>query len=116
MTFANERFIPLHMMFVKMRPDAPTSDPLIISPLFIKTNPVAAAATPEYEFNNEITTGISAPPIGIVRVIPRIAANATTPRKYSIKFSTDNTIPAPAVKRESANNALRICWPLKTIG
>ena len=36
----------------------------------IRTKPVAEAATPEYEFNNEMTTGISAPPIGMVNVIP----------------------------------------------
>jgi hypothetical protein len=29
-----------------------------------------AAAIPEYEFNREITTGISAPPMGITEVIP----------------------------------------------
>ena len=33
--------------------------------LFNKTKPVVAAANPEKELSKEITTGISAPPIGI---------------------------------------------------
>ena len=61
------------MILVRIKPEAPTRAPAIIKPLFIRTKPVAAAAIPEYEFNNEITTGISAPPIGIVIVMPNIA-------------------------------------------
>ena len=61
-------------MFVKISPEAPTRDPLIISALLLIKNPVAAAAIPEYELRSDITTGISAPPIGIVRPTPRINA------------------------------------------
>ena len=78
-TFTSDLFIPLHIICVRINPDAPTNAPLIIKALFINTNPVAAAATPEYEFSNDITTGISAPPIGMVKVIPIIAANAKIP-------------------------------------
>ena len=46
-TLARDRFMPLHMMFVRINPEAPTKAPEIIRPLFIRTNPVAAAATPE---------------------------------------------------------------------
>ena len=77
-TFASDLFIPLHIILVSISPDAPTSAPAIINPLFIKTNPVAEAAIPEYEFNREITTGMSAPPIGIVRVMPMTADIATS--------------------------------------
>ena len=38
--------------------------------MFSKVNPIPAAAHPEYEFNIEITTGISAPPIGIISKTP----------------------------------------------
>ena len=78
MTLVSDLFIPLHIIFVSISPDAPTSAPAIINPLFIKTKPVAEAAIPEYEFNREITTGISAPPIGIVSVIPINADKAIT--------------------------------------
>ena len=37
-----------------MSPEAPTNAPLIIRALLPKTNPVAAAAIPEYEFNKDI--------------------------------------------------------------
>ena len=62
--------MPLHIMFVKINPDAPTRAPEIINALLFNTNPVEDAAIPEYEFSNEITTGISAPPIGIVSATP----------------------------------------------
>ena len=61
-----------------MIPEAPTNAPDIIRPLFMRTNPVADAAIPEYELRRDITTGISAPPIGIVSVTPKIAESAIT--------------------------------------
>jgi hypothetical protein len=39
---------------------------VIIKAVFSKVKPMPAAAHPEYEFNMEITTGISAPPIGMI--------------------------------------------------
>ena len=63
-------------------PEAPTKEPHIIRAwpadafVWTRTNPVKAAAIPEYEFNSEITTGISAPPIGITSNIP---SNADKP-------------------------------------
>ena len=47
MTFASERFIALHMIIVRMIPDAPTSEPLMMSTVLSITKPVAAAARPE---------------------------------------------------------------------
>ena len=42
------------------------------------TNPAIAAAVPVNEFSSEITTGMSAPPIGRTIVIPKIRPDATT--------------------------------------
>ena len=42
----------------------------MINAVFSKVNPIPAAAHPEYEFSMEITTGISAPPIGIINKKP----------------------------------------------
>tara|TARA_Y100000992_G_C20930078_1_gene334065 strand:- start:39 stop:245 length:207 start_codon:yes stop_codon:yes gene_type:complete len=53
-----------------MAPEEPTSAPVIIKALFSNVNPIPAAAQPEYEFNIDITTGISAPPIGIINKKP----------------------------------------------
>ena len=41
--------------------------PVIINAVFSKVKPIPAAAHPEYELSIEITTGISAPPIGIIK-------------------------------------------------
>ena len=63
-TFAIERFIARAIIIVSSVPDAPTSMPLTISTFECRTNPVAAAARPVNAFSSEITTGMSAPPIG----------------------------------------------------
>ena len=50
--------------------DEPTNAPVIIKAEFSKVKPIPAAAQPEYELSIEITTGISAPPIGIINKNP----------------------------------------------
>jgi hypothetical protein len=51
-------------------PEAPTSVPAMIRALLERTKPVAAAARPVNEFSSEITTGMSAPPIGSTAATP----------------------------------------------
>ena len=58
------------MSMVSSVPDAPTSVPLMISALLWSTKPVAATARPVNEFKSEITTGMSAPPMGITMSTP----------------------------------------------
>tara|TARA_B000000532_G_scaffold187632_1_gene153667 strand:- start:60 stop:296 length:237 start_codon:yes stop_codon:yes gene_type:complete len=70
-------------MYDKIAPDDPTSAPVIIKAVFSKVNPIPAAAHPEYEFNIDITTGISAPPIGI---ISRKPIKNETPNNIQNKF------------------------------
>ena len=57
-------------MIVRINPLAPTNEPATIKTLFNNISPAKAAAIPEKEFNKEITTGISPPPIGITNPIP----------------------------------------------
>ena len=59
-----------HIKIEIIAPDDPTNAPVIIKAVFSKVNPIPAAAQPEYEFNIDITTGISAPPIGIINKKP----------------------------------------------
>ncbi len=66
-------------MNVRIKPAAPTIDPAIIKTVLPTTNPVNAAAIPDNEFNNETTTGISAPPIGKTNKIPRTHDSNTIP-------------------------------------
>src|SRR5690625_670984 len=61
----NDRFIPLHIIYDKIAPEDPTKAPVIISKSFDNINPAAAAAQPAVEFNREMTTGSSAPPMAI---------------------------------------------------
>jgi hypothetical protein len=72
------RFIAQHIIWVRMIPDAPTSEPAIIRALFLMTNPAIAAATPDRAFKKQMTTGMSAPPMGIVNRTPK--TNAATVR------------------------------------
>ena len=59
-------------MYESIAPDDPTRAPVIIKAVFSNVNPIPAAAQPEYELSIEITTGISAPPIGIMINTPMI--------------------------------------------
>ena len=53
-----------------MAPDEPTSAPVMISAMLPSVKPMPAAAHPEYEFSIDTTTGISAPPIGMMISTP----------------------------------------------
>ena len=73
-TLVIERFIALPISSVSSVPEAPTSAPEMISTLFSSTKPVAAAARPVKELSSEMTTGMSAPPIGSTKSTPRTSA------------------------------------------
>src|SRR3954464_10544871 len=60
------RFMPRHMMYERIAPEEPTSAPVMISAELPSVKPMPAAAQPEYELSIEITTGVSAPPIGMM--------------------------------------------------
>ena len=60
----------MHIIYERIAPEDPTKAPVITKAVFSKVKPIPAAAQPEYEFNIEITTGISAPPIGIISKTP----------------------------------------------
>ncbi len=64
------------MMIERMKPDAPSSAPAMIRRLLSIAKPVADAARPAYELSSEMTTGMSAPPIGSTRLMPMTNAMA----------------------------------------
>ena len=64
-----ERFIASAICFVRIEPDAPTSMPATISAVLSSAMPAAAALRPVNAFRVEMTTGMSAPPIGSTAVI-----------------------------------------------
>ena len=77
-TLSSDRFIALHMIRVRISPEAPTSEPVMMRMLLFRTKPVEAAASPEYELSSAIATGMSAPPIGIVSRMPSTEPTATS--------------------------------------
>ena len=78
MMLASDRFIASAISLVRMPPDAPTSAPAMISAQFPMTKPAIATAVPVNAFSSEITTGMSAPPIGSTIITPNASAASTT--------------------------------------
>ena len=70
MMLRSERFIASAISLVRMPPDAPTSAPAMISAQLPMTKPAIATAVPVNAFSSEMTTGMSAPPIGSTIVTP----------------------------------------------
>ena len=64
-------------------PEAPTSMPATIRALLSSATPVAAAESPVNALRSEMTTGMSAPPIGSTSRKPRTAALTSRTRKTS---------------------------------
>jgi len=69
-TLVSERFMALHITTVRSVPALPTRIPPNSITLLSYKKPPIAAATPVKELSKEITTGISAPPIGITKSTP----------------------------------------------
>ena len=90
MMLTSERFIASAISLVRMPPAAPTSAPAMISGVLSMTKPAIATAVPVQALSREMTTGMSAPPIGSVASTPR--ASAATESTTSI-----GTPPQPAM-------------------
>jgi len=106
-TLATERFIARAIISVSSVPEAPTSIPLTISTFECRTKPVAAAARPVNAFSIEITTGMSAPPIGSTNTMPKRTAApimAMRSQKLTAAIATAPSAIAPAKR-----SALPIC-------
>ena len=73
-TFASERFIARPIRTVSSVPEDPTSEPAMISELLSSTKPAPAAESPVNAFSIEITTGMSAPPTGMISSTPNTSA------------------------------------------
>jgi len=109
----NERFIALHMMYERIAPLEPTSEPAMISIELLSEKPMPAAAQPEYEFNIDTTTGMSAPPIGMMIRTPS-TNDSTAITMYGVHagatpLEKQNT--RPSATMASATSRLIRCWP-----
>ena len=85
----------------------------IIAGLFSAT-PVAAAERPVKAFSSEITTGMSAPPIGSTTALPSSAAHTSTPMKMASEWSPAAMSIAPA-SASTSSSPLTTCWPAPSV-
>ncbi len=110
--FATERFIAVAISMVRIVPDEPTSVPATISATLSRAKPAAAAERPVNAFSREITTGMSAPPIGSTTRLPRIAAPIRIAMKIPCEGSSllAEIATHPAISPTSSS-ALMTCWP-----
>ena len=108
-TFVNERFIALHMITDRMKPDDPSSAPAVISSLLSSTNPIATAERPAYELRSEITVGMSAPPIGRISSTPN-TSDSTTTTGNSCQASGFTTRYRPAPIAIASSTKLKMFW------
>ena len=74
-----DRFIALAIRLVRIEPDAPTIMPATIMAVLSSASPAAAAESPVSALSSEITTGMSAPPIGSTTSTPSTAASTSRP-------------------------------------
>jgi hypothetical protein len=93
-----ERFIAWAIRFVRIVPDAPTIIPATIRAVLSSARPIAAADSPVKALSSEITTGMSAPPIGRTTMFPRTAA-AT---RIAMKSASDSSPAAIATAHPTA--------------
>ena len=82
----------------------------MISKVLLISNPVIATAKPVNELSSEITTGMSAPPIGSTNSTPSSSAPASSATKpHAGNRPSVTTNHAPSAKIPSATSALTIC-------
>ena len=85
-----DRFIATAIKLVRIEPDAPTIMPATIIAVLFNAKPAAAADNPVKALSNEMTTGMSAPPIGNTTNRP------ITPASTSTSTISQAGLPCPA--------------------
>ena len=91
-------------------PDAPTSIPLTIRTSLWSTNPVAAAARPVKALRSEITTGMSAPPIGSTKRTPKSADPAMTTQSSHSSWTPATSV-TPIATQAASRARFANFWP-----
>ena len=78
---------------VSIVPEAPTSMPATMSTVESSTKPVADAARPVNALSREITTGMSAPPIGSTNMTPNSSASTISHDRPLVLHARDDRRP-----------------------
>ena len=111
-----ERFIAMAIRLVRIDPDAPTIMPATIIAVLFSANPAAAADNPVIALSIEMTTGMSAPPMGNTTINPSMPAAASRPIIHhsgapplpGSRMQTDHTAAATAA---TSSTMFSGCWP-----
>ena len=109
-TLPSERPMASLISLVSSVPEAPTSVPATISAKLPSTNPPAATASPVKAFSIEITTGMSAPPMGRTKATPSRSARASSGMKVAGEELIASTL-AASPRMTTAIRPLTSCWP-----
>ena len=104
-----ERFIAVAIRLVRIVPEAPTIIPATIKAGLSSAIPVAAAERPVKALSIEITTGMSAPPIGSTTALPSRAATISMPMNSSSECAPA-TRSMPAASARINSTRLTTCW------
>ena len=112
------RFIALHMSSVSSVPEEPTSVPATTIARLLIANPSAATARPVKEFNSEMTTGMSAPPMGMTIATPKNSAseNITMNAVVALPPEALNVSQPHKPRMTSRMRPFKIFWPGKVCG
>ena len=111
-TLATERFIAVAISIVRIVPEEPTRVPATISATLSSAKPAAAAERPVKALSSEITTGMSAPPIGSTTRLPSSAAAIRIAMKSACEGSPLLTaMSTQAARMPISSTALITCWP-----
>ena len=109
MMMAIERFMASAMSLVRIAPEAPTRAPPMMRTGLPRTNPAMATAMPVNELSSEMTTGMSAPPIGSVIVTPKTRAAIRMTAITGRLTLPDHRNSAPAIVINAS--AMVTSWP-----
>ena len=111
-----ERFIATAIRFVRIEPLAPTIVPATINAKLSNAIPAAAAERPVNAFSSEITTGMSAPPIGNTTMFPKIAAATRIPKMKRAWLWVPAAIAIAEPTQISNRIRFSACWAGTLIG
>ena len=114
-TLVKLRFMALLISIDRSMPDAPSSAPQTMRIGLERAKPVAHAARPAYELSSEMTTGMSAPPMGSTPITPSARPPAATTRNTPWRSGrTTRTTTAASTARKRPT--LRTFCPFQVMG
>jgi len=109
----SERFIAFAISCVRSVPAEPTTVPAMIIAALLSTNPSKATASPVSALYKEITTGMSAPPIGSVMLTPSTSASTKMPVTTPGEVLTCDATSAPSASAAMRTMSVRNFCPPK---